>query len=369
MSLVRPEVSNDLAMSLAKSLFGFSHISKLKELESFSDRNFYIKGTRIHNDQPGEFVLKVLNSLDSQEKEQLDAEIKASEFLRERGFPCPEIFSVVGADDKMPHVKLADGSPREISKTAGCVVRLIAFLPGDVVDSLERNPELMFTIGKLVGALSLQFKDFSHPGLKSRSEQNFRWDVLEIMNLEKYMVSLTDEYQIHLFREVQESFVSKVKPKLGEFRRGAVHNDLSGENLLVSKPPYTVTGVVDFGDTMESVLISELSNAMAFFMKGDRGIEFSGYILAGYQSVFPLSRHELELLYYFVAARLTQIALHSQCNVIKQPDDKSMQACLNKYFSTIRSFWSRSKEDVEKIWHVCEEKLRNSIKNNQPLNK
>lgn len=181
---------------------------------------------------------------------------------------------------------------------------------------------------------------------------------MEILNLENYIGSLTDESQIQLFRQVNEAFASEVKPKLGNLRRGAVHNDLNGENILVSKPPYTVTGVFDFGDLTESVLISELSNAMAFFMKGDRGIEFSGYLLAGYQSVFPLPKQERDLLYYFVAARLTQLALYSQCNVNEQPTDKSLLACFNKYMSIIRSFWSHSKEDVEKIWQTCEEKTR-----------
>lgn len=166
MSFVKPEISTDLAMTLAKKLFGFTHISKVKELISFCDRNFYIKGTRMNQDQPGEFVLKVLNSVDSQEKDQVEAELKASEFLRKKGFPCPEVFSVEGSDDKMPLVELPSKASSHViyetrsicNQTVGCVVRLIAFLPGNVVVSLERNPELMYTVGKLVGALSLQLK-------------------------------------------------------------------------------------------------------------------------------------------------------------------------------------------------------------------
>lgn len=165
MTLLKPEISTNLALTLAKDLFGFSHISKVKELISFADRNYYIKGLRMNESQPSEYVLKVLNSVDSQEKEQVQAELKALEFLRKRGFPCPEVFSVAGSDDKLPFVELPSklNYSRLINNfNQGCgnvhVVRLIAFLPGDEVVSFERNPELMFTVGKLVGTLSLQLK-------------------------------------------------------------------------------------------------------------------------------------------------------------------------------------------------------------------
>jgi Ser/Thr protein kinase RdoA (MazF antagonist) len=213
----------------------------------------------------------------------------------------------------------------------------------------------MFYFGRHVYALKyLLFQDFSHPGLKSRLEQNFRWNILEFFNLDKYIGGLKEGEETKLYREVYEVFVTKVKAKLRGLQWGSVHNDLNGENILVSKPPYVVTGVFDFGDAVESLLISELSNSMAFFMEGERGIEFSGHILAGYQSSFSLPKLERELLYYFVAVRLGQLALYSQCSLVEQPNDESVQACMNKYLSTLRSFWGRSKDEVEKIWQKCE---------------
>jgi Ser/Thr protein kinase RdoA (MazF antagonist) len=161
---MKPMVTTETAINLAKTLFGFSEIHKIKELISFCDRNFYIKGLGVggHHHQANEFVLKLLNSVDSQNSDQIDAELKALEFLRKKGFPCPEIFNIKGTSEKMAVVRLpvsdSGALVNENSERESCVVRLIAFLPGDMVCSLDRNPDLMFAVGKFAGAFSLEMK-------------------------------------------------------------------------------------------------------------------------------------------------------------------------------------------------------------------
>ena len=82
------------------------------------------------------------------------------QFLRSNGFPCPEMYAI--KDDKdheesvyMALVDVSGLNPKtnEDDKKEICVVRLIAFLKGNVVASIDRNPKLLYSVGKFVGSL------------------------------------------------------------------------------------------------------------------------------------------------------------------------------------------------------------------------
>lgn len=188
-----------------------------------------------------------------------------------------------------------------------------------------------------------------------RTSQQFKWDILEFFNIEKYIKVYNEhDEESKLIRHVHQLFVTKVKPHLATLRTGTVHNDINGENILITHPPYMVTGLLDFGDLVTSVLISELSNCMTFFMKGVQGMEFSGYILAGYQSTFPLPSNERRLLYYFILARLSQLVMYSKENLLQDPDEVDIQNCLKKYYGILKDFVARTEEEVEEIWQKAE---------------
>ena len=178
-SVRRPCVNIDFAAKLAKKFYNFERISEIKELSSYSDRNFYVRGQRNKLCTPqeitdqGEYVLKVLNSADSEHGDFVDAENEAMTFLRERHFPCPVLFSVNGGsetkrlirvpscnDSSKERPSILEDDNRNLTKTdEWCFIRLISFLPGVTAESLGNfSCENLFKIGQFVGQLSKSFQ-------------------------------------------------------------------------------------------------------------------------------------------------------------------------------------------------------------------
>lgn len=175
----RPLVNIDLAAQLAKKFYNFETISEIKELSSYSDRNFYVRGQRNKLcttqgvAEQGKYVLKILNSADSEHGDFVDAENEAMPFLRERNFPCPILFPVDRGSDvkRLIRVPLCNDSPKEeraiqeyknrnLPKTDECcMIRLISFLPGVTAESFGNfSCENLFHIGQFVGRLSKSFQ-------------------------------------------------------------------------------------------------------------------------------------------------------------------------------------------------------------------
>ena len=178
----RPCVDLEFAEQLARKLYNFERISEIKELDSFSDRNFYVRGHKCITGQEevasnfypnhleqGEYVLKILNSDDSKHGDLVEAENAAMYFLRERGFPCPLLFPLAGGVDTISLVRIpvssnakcgANKNTLQTAEYEWCMARLISFLPGQTARSLERKMsfENLFMVGKFIGNLSKAFQ-------------------------------------------------------------------------------------------------------------------------------------------------------------------------------------------------------------------
>ncbi|XP_001635570.2 hydroxylysine kinase [Nematostella vectensis] len=355
----RPNASLETAKTLAKDLYNFTDVLEMREFKSFFDRNFYIRGqVRTENNgnpnKPQEFVLKIHNSLDSENEEVRDAENQLMRMLRDRGFPCPEIIPTRNGQlmEKI-HLPASDGQNAD-----GCVVRLLSFVYGQELDSLNKSdvtPELMYTLGKFIGDASKAMKDFSSSALRRRQHT---WDIKNFLHIQEQLASIKDDSICSLVTEVHSSFLHFVAPRLSSFRQGTINGDINGENILVTKrgtpgnPTYEITGFLDFSDIEESLLVLEVMAPMIFFMS--LGYETSGYILAGYQSSLPLPGDEFDCLYYLAAARLCQLVVYSACN-LENDNAQYMQVTVDKYLGILRKFWSCSKEDIEKIWRDCQQ--------------
>ena len=189
----RPCVTLEFAEQLAKKFYNFERINEIKELDSYIDRNFYVRGHRRNSNanqedfmngscryqlEQGEYVLKVLNSDDSKHGEFVDVENETMKFLREEGFPCPSLFPLAGVSEmkykllvRIPLCKkstevnissIQEDANRNIQTTDDewCIIRLISFLPGQTAESLrsKMSYENLFMVGQFIGSLSKVFQ-------------------------------------------------------------------------------------------------------------------------------------------------------------------------------------------------------------------
>ena len=108
-----------------------------------------------------------------------------------------------------------------------------------------------------------------------------------------------------------------------------------------------ITGLIDFGDLVHTFVMSEIAISIADCMKEDDLLGSSGYLLAGYQSRFPLPSHEFDLLYYFVSARLCTVAVISGDQYRLFSTNESL-ATTN--WRRLEQFWQIPKPQVDEAW-------------------
>lgn len=371
----RPCVSPEFAGKLAEKFYNFEKISEIKELNSYCDQNFYIRGQRSNSCttqqtetasrslQDGEYVLKILNSDDSKHGEFVDAENEAMRFFRERNFPCSLVYPVAGSSQLKLSVQIPLCKDRtnevsiiqedvnsNISTSQECIIRLLSFLPGETAASLDKlTHENLFCIGQFVGKMSRTFQEFHYPMLRRRLD---RWSVENFLCLEEYITSVKGEENRRLACEVLGRFATHVTPNLWLLRRGIIHFDISRTNLLIETrdDSFKVSGVIDFVDMRHSCLLFELACTLASFIDKDDVLVGSGHLVAGYQAAFPLPDIEFELLYDIVLTRLCQVFLITSKQESQNPENEYLSKTLVEYLGNLKAWLKNSKEEVVKYW-------------------
>ena len=126
---------------------------------------------------------------------------------------------------------------------------------------------------------------------------------------------LKDEKRIQLIEDGLKRFSTEVLPKLDSLPKQVIHGDWNEHNILASQNEngqFCVIGFLDIGDTIYSYRVLDVAIAMMYFCHLENAlnsmtpIEAAGHVLAGYQSVFPLSETEISLLHASIAARFCQ---------------------------------------------------------------
>ena len=159
---------------------------------------------------------------------------------------------------------------------------------------------------------------------------------------------------------ILDDFEKHVYPKLSIFKKGIIYGDANGLNIIVRKDSvgdYQMAGMIDFGDCVNSCYIFDLGILLAYLMlenlelqNGMSPVEFVGPILRGYTDAFPLSREELDCLYYIVMARCCQSALNGTYSFKQEPWNTYLLTTPTKCWKVIHLMLRTSKEEVDRIW-------------------
>ena len=170
LTLTRPYVDKQGAINLADLLFGLriSDLSHAKEFVSYDDRNFYLKGVLLSqenkkqgNSSEDEFVLKILNHVDSQNISYVNAQNALLLYLKEHGFVCPVPMrslsdkltmecelSSYGLSVSEENAKIQK-LPRRIN-----AVRLLSYVPGKLLKDVRCTNDLIFNLGRYIAKMN-----------------------------------------------------------------------------------------------------------------------------------------------------------------------------------------------------------------------
>ena len=218
----RPPVSTRQAQVMAARLFNLNiaDLSSVKELNSYQDRNFYMRGTLMRGEKEvrvSEYVLKVINHLDSNHECLIEVQGNLMLFLQARDYNCstpvPSIFKTLYVMCKIPRgtqpgsvaletdsvaletacvsletdsisvqsntisnpsfdtlgsvneaenledgIVIYDGKEYSEEEYFVCAVLLLNFVPGQMLNEIPLNTELLFNAGMTVGRLDRDLK-------------------------------------------------------------------------------------------------------------------------------------------------------------------------------------------------------------------
>lgn len=251
-------------------------------------QNRNIKNPIIPNAWPHGYVLKIVNSLDSQKVKFFDGQTQLVLFLRQQGIECPKpVMNIFGKYYSIE--KIGDSTH---------LVRLLEYIPGRLFNDVLKTKHLFYQVGEFVGKIDSALKRFTHDAYENHKSI---WMLESVPQLTKFLYAVKDAKKQSLVQEVLNEFNANVLAHSSDFAKGVIHGDCNENNIVVNKTSpsseeFRVTGIIDFGDTCCALYVFELAITMAYMLMQSCELHTGGYVIAGYQEVRFIPPNEREVL-------------------------------------------------------------------------
>lgn len=365
---VRPCINKEQIKTLVEECYGLQIDDEFepKELVSYDDRNFLIKGTFSSKveDKSNEsystfnkFVLKIFNTAVSFSKEHYNKLCQQLIFVQQKcgnDFKVPHPIQTVSKsnttddDGDVEYIALYplplsgnvrfDGCLKEELQRKNVLVedpekgliahhliRLTVFIEGCVPDEKKYlDRKLAYNWGKCNGLLNKYLQESCGPSCDEVPGVSPVWDMLRCAEpLKKYYLNaIKDERQRQCSLNVIKEFEERTLPRLNEIEkvkgRSWIHSDVNDSNLVINKQD-DIVGVIDFDDMNYSYQIVDIGVSMMYACVKSPPDDFMTYLrifYQGYTSVKEVSDMELSVLYNLCQMRFVQSASVSTYQVV-----------------------------------------------------
>jgi hydroxylysine kinase len=208
-------------------------------------------------------------------------------------------------------VRTADGATRR--------VRMTSYLEGRLLRHVPVTAPLRANLGRVLARLGQELRDFSHPA----GSRALLWDLWQADQARALLGDLPDLDGRELLVECLDHFDADTRPRMAELRSQMIHNDMSGDNVLVADDGVTISGIIDFGDAVVTQLLNDLAVAATNLLSldGDPLAPTLDFI-AGYHRVEALTEPELALLYDLIRLRLTIRIVVTEWRSLRFPENR-----------------------------------------------
>ena len=292
----RPSLPAAEARDLAAERWGIE--GNASPLPSERDQNFLIETVQ------GRYVLKAANV--AEPRAVLDMQNRAMERLVEAGLPCPS--------------PVPDRAGRDIAVHHGYQFRMVGYLKGRPLAEVHpRSPQLLRDLGATMGAVDRALDGFEHPA----ASRDLYWDVRHAERVIGERLEFIDRPGGRdLVARTLDRFTTSVRPAIGDLRRAVIHNDANDHNVLVDQRARRMTGLLDFGDMVQTVVANEVAVAAAYAILGEtEPVDAARAVVGGYRSVAPLDPGDLAILMDLIRTRLaTSVSVAAHQHALR-PDD------------------------------------------------
>ncbi|CAO2634996.1 Hydroxylysine kinase [Lemmus lemmus] len=353
-ALTKPTFTEVQASALVESVFGFK-VSKIQPLPSYDDQNFHVQVSRTTDttDDPAEYVLKISNTESSQTPDLIEMQNHVIMFLRAAGFPTASVCQTKGGNT-ISLMSIDSGS-----EIKNYLVRMLTYLPGRPIAEVAISHQQLYEIGRLAAQLDKTLEEFLHPKINLLRRENFIWNLKNIPLLEKYMGALSQNRNREIVEQVIQLFKEKVMTKLSHFRECINHGDLNDHNILVdsSKPAsgdavYPVSGILDFGDMSYGYYVFEVAITIMYMMiESANPIQVGGHVLAGFESVIPLTAVERSALFLLVCSRFSQSLVMAEHSCQLYPENREyLMVTAKTGWKHLQQMFDMGQKAVEELW-------------------
>ncbi len=299
-------ITEETARQLAGERYGLAGAAR--SLPGELDANF-----RLTTEGGEEFVLKIMHP--ERERRLIEMQCAALAHLAAEA-PELRLPAVIPArsGESIGEATFADGTRR--------LVWMLRYLPGRLMARANpQTPEMLFSLGSLLGRLDACLAGFSHPA----AHREMKWDLARASWTRERLHHIADPARRALAEGVINEYERRALPALSELRRSVIHNDANDYNVLVGDAtagPREVTGLIDFGDMLHTCTVFEpaIAAAYAALDKADP-LAAAARVVAGYHSRHPLEDREIELLDLLIRTRLAVSVINSAWMKSLAPDD------------------------------------------------
>ncbi|XP_041745623.1 hydroxylysine kinase [Coregonus clupeaformis] len=339
----KPNLSHLQVSELVKRLFGLTP-SQIHPLPSYDDQNFHLVVS-----EGSEYVLKVMNSADSQNPTLLELQTHAMTFLHQRGIPAQTVLPTTsGQVMSLEDIDCGFGRQKYL-------VRLLTYLPGTTIAKVPSSPQILYEAGKMAAKMDALLQEMEHPQLQVLQREKFIWSLSNIPLLEPYVPLMDGDPVQQVIKSVIQQYKTCVQPKLGSFRKCINHGDFNDHNILVQpddSATYKISGILDFGDMSSGYYVYELAIAIMYMMiENPTPLDVGRAVLAGWESVLPLNEAERDALYLLVLCRFCQSLVLARHAVAQQPENEDYLMITAKTgIRHLFRLWELGKEEVERRW-------------------
>ncbi|HET9709858.1 MAG TPA: aminotransferase class III-fold pyridoxal phosphate-dependent enzyme, partial [Gemmatimonadales bacterium] len=302
----QPALSPSEAEEILSRRFGGA--GNVRPLPSERDQNFMVRfadGRRA--------VLKISHA--GEERSILELQHQALKRLAERA-PGVAVPRVLPATDGAEILEIPGGDGESH------YIRLLSWINGAMLTEIRpHTPELLESLGRVIGQIDVGLEGLEHPAAR----RPLKWDLARAGWIREHLDAIDDRARRALVQRVLDRFDEEITPALGGVRSGIIYNDANDHNVLVrGEDPWTrrVTGVIDFGDLVDSAVICDLAIAAAYASLGKADpLTAAARVVAGYQSVRQITEPESDLLDGLITTRLAVSVVNAAIQRTAVPDN------------------------------------------------
>lgn len=318
-------------VEILRRRFGLS--GSMRALASERDANFRIDTAE------ASYLLKITNA--AEDPAVTDLQTTALRHLERSmpSLPVPRILAMLDGNDQS----------QEILGGQARIVRLMSFMPGDLLSSSIVTSETRRALGASLGRLDAGLCGFEHPS----SEHKLLWNAADPLRVREAIRFVGDRDKRRLAEVALDQYEQHADPIMKQLRRQVIHNDANPHNILVDDSlPHQISGIIDFGDLIKAPLVSDVSTALAYLDYSEpEPLRAIAEVVQSYHANMPLLPSELDVVLDLVRARQVLVGVISAWRAARQPHN-SVYILRNS---------ARAWQGLDVLRHVSHEQFRRML--------